>query len=680
MALKNLLVKIGVQTKGLNSDLRKAKSTFRREFGEIQSMTANVGRSMTSALTVPLMGIGAAAVKSAADLEKMQTSFISLTGGAKQAADMMANLNQFTAKTPFQIEGVANAARQLIASGTGVEEVNNQLQFLGDIAATSGVSIEEIAAIFAKVNAKGKVELENLNQLAERGIPIFKALSDATGLPADALGAGAVSVEEFNRTLSSFAQEGGFAAGAMERLSETAAGKFSTALDNLKIAGAELAKSLMPVLKDMLDRVVQVAQGFTRLSDGTKKNILIVAGLLGAAGPIAMAVAALMPIMGALVGPVGLVAAAVGALAYLIIDNFSVIEPAIVSVVNAVITFQNKTKALGLIFNVVKSTIMAVVGSIQTAFLNTIDLIGGIGRAAVAVFEGDFSKAADIMGDTFTEMGERSADAALDIGEDFMEGFNSAMNTEDIELLQPDTISRFARQIKTDISAALSQGGTGAVDVPIRPKMQTMAARPAAAAGTAALMMPEGGYGQATADLTAMNREMAVTFDLTNAVSGAFMTLGEAIAGIATGTSSIGQFLTQMLQQFGDLLGQIGAQMISAGVAASTFMKTLLLNPGAAIAAGVAMVAAGGIISGLANRMNQEPPALAEGGLAFGKTLATVGDNPNAGIDPEVIAPLSKLRDMMGGSNVVVTGRLDGRDLLISSERANFDRNRVRGF
>jgi len=297
----------------------------------------------------------------------------------------------------------------------------------------------------------------------------------------------------------------------------------------------------------------------------------------------------------------------------------------------------------------------------------------------VAVFEGDFSKAADIMGDTFTEMGERSASAALDIGEDFMEGFNSAMNAEDIELLQPDSISKFARQIKTDISAAFSQGGTGAVDVPIRPKMQTMAGRPAAAAGAAGLMMPEGGYGQATADLTAMNQEMAVTFDLTNAVSGAFMTLGEAIAGIATGTSSIGQFLTQMLQGFADLVSQIGAQMIAAGVAAGTFMKTLLINPTAAVAAGVAMVAAGGIIRGLANRMNQ-PPALAEGGLAFGKTLATVGDNPNAGIDPEVIAPLSKLRDMMGGTNVVVTGRLDGRDLLISSERANFDRNRVRGF
>jgi hypothetical protein len=677
MALKNLLVKIGVQTKGLNSDLRKAKGTFRRNFGEIQSLVSNVGRTMTASLTAPL---GIMAVQSVRAFNTQQKAIAQVEAGLKSTAGQVGytskQLQQMASdlqnKTLFGDEEIlANATAQLLTFTNISGEQFSRVQGAAlDLATRLDGDLKSASIQLGKALND---PIANLSALSRSGIQfsddqkaVIKTMAE-TGRLAEAQ---TLILDELEK------QYGGSA----EAAAQAGTGGLKQFQNSLGDLQEQFGAIIFEVMTPLIKQASKVVSAFQSLSLTTKKNILIVAGLLGAAGPIAMAVAALMPIMGALVGPVGLVAAAVGALAYLIIDNFSVIEPAIVSVVNAVITFQNKTKALGLIFNVVKSTIMAVVRSIETAFLNTIDLIGGLGRAAVAVFEGDFSKAADIMGDTFTEMGERSAEAALDIGEDFMEGFNSAMNTEDIELLQPDTISRFARQIKTDISAALSQGGTGAVDVPIRPKMQTMAARPAAAAGTAALMMPEGGYGQATADLTAMNREMAVTFDLTNAVSGAFMTLGEAIAGIATGTSSIGQFLTQMLQQFGDLLGQIGAQMISAGVAASTFMKTLLLNPGAAIAAGVAMVAAGGIISGLANRMNQEPPALAEGGLAFGKTLATVGDNPNAGIDPEVIAPLSKLRDMMGGTNVVVTGRLDGRDLLISSERANFDRNRVRGF
>ena len=218
MRLSELLVSIGLEAaslRKLNQQLGETQRRFKKSFGNIQASVQKFGQSMTRAVTLPLAGLGVGAIKAAADLEKLEVSFISLTGGAEQAAAMMQNLNAFTARTPFQIEGVANAARQLIASGTGINEVNGQLQFLGDIAATSGVEIGEIAAIFSKVNAKGKVELENLNQLAERGIPIFNALAEATGLPADKLGAGAVSVEQFNDTLKGFAEEGGFAAGAM---------------------------------------------------------------------------------------------------------------------------------------------------------------------------------------------------------------------------------------------------------------------------------------------------------------------------------------------------------------------------------------------------------------------------------------------------------------------------------
>jgi len=74
-------------------------------------------------------------------------------------------------------------------------------------------------------------------------------------------------------------------------------------------------------------------------------------------------------------------------------------------------------------------------------------------------------------------------------------------------------------------------------------------------------------------------------------------------------------------------------------------------------------------------------PQMAEGGLFTGASLAMVGEGPGTSLsNPEVVAPLDKLQSMMGGGNVTVTGRLDGRDILISSERANIDRNRIRGF
>jgi len=78
---------------------------------------------------------------------------------------------------------------------------------------------------------------------------------------------------------------------------------------------------------------------------------------------------------------------------------------------------------------------------------------------------------------------------------------------------------------------------------------------------------------------------------------------------------------------------------------------------------------------------SQPLPALAQGGLAYAPTMAMVGDNPNARIDPEVISPLSKLRAIMsGGQSVEVYGVLRGDDILISSERASDSRLRTRGY
>lgn len=67
------------------------------------------------------------------------------------------------------------------------------------------------------------------------------------------------------------------------------------------------------------------------------------------------------------------------------------------------------------------------------------------------------------------------------------------------------------------------------------------------------------------------------------------------------------------------------------------------------------------------------PIPMAKGALAFSPTNAIVGDNPNAMNDPEVIAPLSKLRDMLGstGSLVQVVGEISGNEIILSSDKAN---------
>jgi len=121
-------------------------------------------------------------------------------------------------------------------------------------------------------------------------------------------------------------------------------------------------------------------------------------------------------------------------------------------------------------------------------------------------------------------------------------------------------------------------------------------------------------------------------------------------------------------------------QDIAAGVAAMSFYQSLLTNPAVAIAAGVGLVAAGAAIKGFQSRMQESPPKLAEGGLAYGMTTAIVGEYGGAKSNPEVIAPLNKLQGIMEGGkqNVTVTGRISGKDIVLSNERGTRARNRTK--
>jgi len=132
-----------------------------------------------------------------------------------------------------------------------------------------------------------------------------------------------------------------------------------------------------------------------------------------------------------------------------------------------------------------------------------------------------------------------------------------------------------------------------------------------------------------------------------------------------------------------DAMKEMAKALISAALAASqASIIEAMINSGkftgpAAPIVIPALVASGvALVQGLFNSL----PAFAEGGIVSGPTLGLVGEYPGAKTNPEVIAPLDKLRGMLGGQQVQVTGKISGRDILLTSERNAIDRNRVRGF
>ena len=162
-------------------------------------------------------------------------------------------------------------------------------------------------------------------------------------------------------------------------------------------------------------------------------------------------------------------------------------------------------------------------------------------------------------------------------------------------------------------------------------------------------------------------------------------TLGNAFANIATTVSEgLGKLWAGEQVNFGEmflkLLGQtlqtLGGALITFATTMEAFkaaLDTSWLTPWVAIGIGAAAIATGAAFVSLANK----PIKLAKGGLAYGPTLAVVGDNPNAMSDPEVVAPLSKLRSMVGGQQLELVGDV-AFELRGDTVRAVLNRENVR--
>lgn len=175
--------------------------------------------------------------------------------------------------------------------------------------------------------------------------------------------------------------------------------------------------------------------------------------------------------------------------------------------------------------------------------------------------------------------------------------------------------------------------------------------------------------------LTALNQYGTAT-DNTAETTTTWAQQSEAVAdAIGTQLASAMQSAASGAQSFGQAMKAAGREILKTLLAeavaraiVNAFQTAKYTGPGAAIAGPVLAAAGAAAVYGLFNAI----PALAQGGITTGPTLALIGDNPGG---QEVVMPLDRLTSMMRqqqaqGGAVTVSGRLSGRDLIISGQRA----------
>lgn len=253
----------------------------------LSTFGANLAANLTTkAITSIVSGFGSLArniFESTKALEVAAVQFEVLTGSAGAANEIIRDLQDFTARTPFKFESVAKAAQGLLAFGFTTEQVKDNLQDLGDVSAASGADINELSLIYGQVAAAGKLTGERLLQLQERAIPIGPALAKSLGVAESSVRAlvskGAVDLETFEKAFKSLNDEGQFAFNGIEKASRTLQGRLSTLSDNVDLFSAGIGERLSPALKAGTTALTEFVQqlskdeGFNNFLDNVADSI-----------------------------------------------------------------------------------------------------------------------------------------------------------------------------------------------------------------------------------------------------------------------------------------------------------------------------------------------------------------------------------------------------------------------
>ena len=256
------------QLQDLKVKISLDNSQFQSGINNIEKQTSSLGSSMKK-----LGGViaGAFATKAVFDFgkkvasvgmeynalrETSQTTWTTLLGSQEEAIAQLDRIEKFAASTPFSQMGVDQMAKYLHNAGYEGEAVFDQLTKIGNMGSAFGVqedALVEMTRQFSQVQQAGVAYTEDLNILADRGIPIYQALADATGSTVAEVkkmaSEGKITADVYNAAIDSMAAT---TEGAMAAQSQTFSGMMSTLQDNLtKLAGL-LTEQLFNAVKGVL--------------------------------------------------------------------------------------------------------------------------------------------------------------------------------------------------------------------------------------------------------------------------------------------------------------------------------------------------------------------------------------------------------------------------------------------
>ena len=274
--------------------LKDEYAAFKEEAGETVEANEKMSVSLTKVLGIiggvtALKNFVTELVNVRGQFQQLEIAFSTMLKSKEKADKLMSELVDIAAKTPFDLQGVASSAKQMIAYGSSAENVGDELVMLGNVAAGVGSQLSEIAYLYGTLRTQGRAYAVDIRQFAGRGIPIYEELAKVLGVTKDEVSGlvkeGKVGFKEVEQAFKNMTSESGIYYNLMQEQSKSLTGQLSNLGDALDTMLNEIGKDTQGIasagisgLKGLIENYETVGKILIGLiaTYGTYKTALIV--------------------------------------------------------------------------------------------------------------------------------------------------------------------------------------------------------------------------------------------------------------------------------------------------------------------------------------------------------------------------------------------------------------------
>lgn len=414
---------VSKQSKKATSGIKGFADKCNKMNGALSAIAAVQLGSVFTGMAGGILNMGIASVQAAAQMRQYEIAFQTMLKSAEAGTQMLRDLQQFAAETPFDVPGVVSAGQQLMAFGFKAEEIIPMLTNLGDAASGLGLGTEGVSRLayaLGQMQTSGKLNAQDMMQLTSAGISAWDMLAQAAGKTVaemkDLCSKGAIDSKAAVQTIVAGMNEqfGGMMAKTSDEVAGLLANIEETAGNTSAAVGKYLTEAfnIKGILKDVSDRLGEFQQKMQTATEQGKSmgDVIkecvpapVIAAIGAFAAVLAVVSVAAVATLGAVLGlSAGIVAAgaAIGAAIALVITYWDEIVDAVKIAVQAIL-----------------DTVVIIGTAITEAVLGVVNwIIGTIGDMWANITGNQdnwFSKFSSMLGDAIKEV-EDFAKKAID--------------------------------------------------------------------------------------------------------------------------------------------------------------------------------------------------------------------------------------------------------------------------